>query len=562
MINLKGNPFFLSDEDSAWVEDTLASMSDREKIGQVFVPLGSNNNGFENEDLLLSKGIGGILYRCDHEEKIAGKHAYLQSHSRIPLLIAANLETGGCGTVKEGTFAARQMQIAATAQPEQYARSLGSICGKEGSAVLCNWSFAPVCDIDFNWRNPITNVRTYGGNSETVKRCTLAYREGLEKESMICSVKHFPGDGVDEVDQHILTSINTLNADEWDKTYGAIYASHVDSGVVSVMAGHIALPSWHKKLGGDPTEKYMPCTLNPILLKGLLRGILHFNGLIVTDSTCMVGFTAAMSREKAVPYSIESGCDMFLFNKDFEEDYDFMCKGLENGILSRQRLDEAVTRILAAKAHLGLHRVQEWKADLTIPGMEAHRVIAQNIADESVTLVKDEHHLLPFTASKYRRVLLQPFSNNANGEAVCEMMQEGLTHEGFEVSVYRADEDKKGPFDTTSFKEKYDAVLYLADIENLSNAVTNRLNWVLFGGNGNNVPWFVNDVPTILISFANPYHLVDMPMIDTFINCYAGRRETIKSVIACMTGKKPFRGHSPIDPYLGKEWLKPLNKHI
>ena len=556
MIDLKGNPFFLSDEDAAWVKDTLASMSDREKIGQLFVPLGSGSDDYENEDLLLSRGIGGILYRSDRAEKIAAKHAYLQSRSRIPLLIAANLETGGCGTVKEGTFAARQMQIAASTRPEEYARDLGSICGKEGAAVLCNWSFAPVCDIDFNWRNPITNVRTYGSELETVRNCTLAYRDGLEKEPMICSVKHFPGDGVDEVDQHILTSINTLSADEWDKTYGSIYASHINSGVVSVMAGHIALPSWHEKLGGDVKDKFLPCTLNPVLLKGLLRGKLGFNGLIVTDSTCMVGFTAAMSREKAVPYSIESGCDMFLFNKDFEEDYAFMCKGLDSGLLSRGRLDDAVTRILAAKAHLGLHRVQDSKADLSVPGKEAHRAIARNIARDSVTLVKDEKNLLPFTPQKYRRVLLQLFSNNANGEAVCEMMREGLVREGFEVSVYRAEEDKDGPFDTESFKEKYDAVLYLADIENMSNKVTNRLSWVLFGGNGNNVPWFVNDVPTILISFANPYHLIDMPMIGTFINCYAGRRETVDAVIGCMSGKQPFRGHSPVDPFLGKEWLK------
>ena len=122
------------------------------------------------------------------------------------------------------------------------------------------------------------------------------------------------------------------------------------------MVGHIAQPAYQKHFNPDFPDKLVPATLSPELLQGLLRGKLGFNGLISTDSTCMLGFTVGMKREKAVPYSIEAGCDMFLFNKDLHEDYMYMLNGYKNGILSEKRLDEAVTRILAAKAAIGLHK--------------------------------------------------------------------------------------------------------------------------------------------------------------------------------------------------------------
>lgn len=107
-------------------------------------------------------------------------------------------------------------------------------------AVGCNWAFAPVVDIDRNWRNPITNVRTYGDDPEFVLKCGLAYKRAADEENVAVSIKHFPGDGCDEVDQHILTSVNNLSCEEWDETYGKIYKGLIDDGALTVMVGHIA----------------------------------------------------------------------------------------------------------------------------------------------------------------------------------------------------------------------------------------------------------------------------------------------------------------------------------
>ena len=282
-------------------------------------------------------------------------HRYLQENSKIPLLIGANLEDGGCGIAVDGTQYGKQMQVAATGDVEDAYR-LGKVSCSEGAAVGCNWAFAPVVDIDRNWRNPITNVRTYGNDPDRVLAYGCNYMKAAKEENVLVAIKHFPGDGCDEVDQHILTSVNDLSCEEWDKTYGKIYKGLIDAGAQTVMVGHIAQPAYQKKYNPDFPKKLVPASLSPELLKGLLRQKLGFNGLIVTDSTCMVGFSSAMKREKAVPYAIEAGCDMFLFNKDLEEDYQYMLNGYKQGILSEQRLDEALTRILATKAALGLHK--------------------------------------------------------------------------------------------------------------------------------------------------------------------------------------------------------------
>ena len=331
MIDLKAIPFYLDDMQIEWVKNTLAGMTIEEKIGQLFVPIGFSNDRSYLQHELLDRYIGGIMYRSGPAAEMQQTHAWLQQHSRIPLLIAANLEAGGDGIAADGTPYGKQLQAAATGKAESAYR-LGKVSCAEGAAVGCNWAFAPVVDIDRNWRNPITNVRTYGADPDFVLECGRAYMKAAKEENVLVSIKHFPGDGCDEVDQHLLTSVNDLSCGEWDATYGKIYAGLIEDGAPTVMVGHIAHPAYEKHFDENAPDKLVPATLSPALLQGLLRGKLGFNGLIVTDATPMVGFTSAMAREKAVPFAIEAGCDMFLFNKDLAEDYDYMMAGYQNGI--------------------------------------------------------------------------------------------------------------------------------------------------------------------------------------------------------------------------------------
>ena len=559
MLDLNAKPFCLGAEDIAWVERTLASMTEEEKLGQLFVPIGYTGVPAYLDRFLREFHIGGIMYRCGEAAEMQRTHRYLQEHSKIPLLIGANLEEGGTGIAENGTCFGKQLQAAATGDPKAAYR-LGKISCAEGHAVGCNWAFAPVVDVDRNWRNPITNVRTYGSDPDFVLACGREYLKAAKEEQVLVAVKHFPGDGCDEVDQHILTSVNDLSCEEWDAVYGKIYRGLIEDGAQSVMVGHIAQPAYQKRFNPRHPDKLVPATLSPELLQGLLRERLGFNGLIVTDSTCMVGFSCAMERRRAVPYAIEAGCDLFLFNKDLEEDFGYMREGLKNGILSPARLDEAVTRILAAKASLGLHRTPKHEI---VPPPEAlsllrcpqHLAWAEDCADKAVTLVKDSQALLPLDPGKTPRVLLEILGDFPSNERVLNTFEALLTAEGFRVERYAREQFETADFRVERFKQQYDLVIYLGNVENASNRVTNRLSWYTFWGNGNNVPWFVEERPTLFISLANPYHLVDVPMIKTYINAYSNSDTVLRAVLEKLMGRSPFRGKSPVDPFCGKDYL-------
>ena len=551
MIQYKENPFYLTEEQVQWVESTYDSMSLEEKIGQLFCPIVFTKDEKELKELVETKHIGGMLYREGPGEELRQSHKILQDASKIPLLTASNLEYGGNGSAIEGTYYGREMLAAATGDVER-AYQLGKVSCSEGAAVGVNWSFAPVVDLDLNYHNPITNVRTFGSDLQTVIDMGKAYIRGAKEEGVATSVKHFPGDGVDERDQHLVTSVNALSCKEWDESYGKIYKEMIEAGTLTVMAAHIALPAYEEYFDQKPCERILPATLSENLLKKLLREQLGFNGLIVTDATPMVGFCSAMDRATAVPLSIENGCDMFLFNRNMEEDFRLMREGYEKGILSDARLEEAVKRILATKAAMHLPEKQEKgqlvpdASALDILNCETYDCWAKECADEGVTLVKDIQNLLPIDPKKHKRVLLELMGDFPSNKRVCESFVRELEARGFEVM-----EDS-----VESFKSRYDLIFYVGNIETASNKTVSRLNWHTMFGLGNNMPWMVHEMPALFVSVGNPYHLLDAPMIKTFVNGYCNSEYVIHAVVEKLCGDSEFKGKSPIDPFCGKPDLK------
>lgn len=194
-----------------------------------FCPIEFSTREEELKNLVEKKHIGGVLYREGRGEEIMESHRILQKYSKIPLLIASNLEMGGTGAAVEGTFYGREMLVAATGNEER-AYQLGKVSCAEGAAVGVNWAFAPVVDIDGNFRNPILNVRTFGDDKERIKKMGAAYMRAATEEGVAVSIKHYPGDGVDERDQHLLTSVNSLSCEQWDASYGDIYKTLIEKG--------------------------------------------------------------------------------------------------------------------------------------------------------------------------------------------------------------------------------------------------------------------------------------------------------------------------------------------
>ena len=561
MIQYKENPFYLTEEQVQWVESTYDSMSLEEKIGQLFCPIVFTKDEKELKELVETKHIGGMLYREGPGEELRQSHKILQDASKIPLLTASNLEYGGNGSAIEGTYYGREMLAAATGDVER-AYQLGKVSCSEGAAVGVNWSFAPVVDLDLNYHNPITNVRTFGSDLQTVIDMGKAYIRGAKEEGVATSVKHFPGDGVDERDQHLVTRVNALSCKEWDESYGKIYKEMIEAGTLTVMAAHIALPAYEEYFDQKPCERILPATLSENLLKKLLREQLGFNGLIVTDATPMVGFCSAMDRATAVPLSIENGCDMFLFNRNMEEDFRLMREGYEKGILSDARLEEAVKRILATKAAMHLPEKQEKgqlvpdASALDILNCETYDCWAKECADEGVTLVKDIQNLLPIDPKKHKRVLLELMGDFPSNKRVCESFVRELEARGFEVTVYEPEGFEVMEDSVESFKSRYDLIFYVGNIETASNKTVSRLNWHTMFGLGNNMPWMVHEMPALFVSVGNPYHLLDAPMIKTFVNGYCNSEYVIHAVVEKLCGDSEFKGKSPIDPFCGKPDLK------
>lgn len=543
-MDLKRKPFYLDDTAIEWVNNTLNGLTEDEKIGQLFFSIGfSTEKEYLNH--LRSLGIGGLFFRPGVAEEVQQTYEYMQRTSKVPLLTAANLEDGGNGSSIEGTAFGNQMAVAATNQTSD-AYTLGKIASSEGKAVGVNFGFSPVVDLDLNFRNPITNVRTYGSDVERVIKNAKEYIQAFHDNGIMTSIKHFPGDGVDERDQHLLTSINSLSVDNWKKTFGKVYQELIDFGSKAVMVGHIAFPAY----SGDE----MPATLSPQLLQDLLRNELGFNGLTITDATPMVGFCSAMKRSEAVPYTIQAGCDMLLFNRVLEEDIQYMKDGLSKGILTKERLDEAVTRILATKASLGLHQT----INHGTAKFEDFREEQLDLADRSITLVKDTQNMLPLSVEKHKRVLLQLLGSFDSNERVLEKVKAELEKRDFEITVYEPETNFFDLGTVTSFSNDYDAVLYVANIQNASNQTVTRVHWHTLFGLGNNLPWFTKEVPTMLLSFGNPYHLYDLPMVDTVINAYCNYDHFIEMAIKKVTGESSFKGVSPVNPFCENNLLEEL----
>ncbi|MDO5863162.1 MULTISPECIES: gluconokinase, GntK/IdnK-type [Paenarthrobacter] len=562
-VDLKAAPFNLDDAAVQWVESTIGTMSLEEKIGQLFI---NHNNDYSPEylDEVLEKyHVGGMRYRPGPSGAVQEHIRYAQSKTRIPLLVASNPEMGGAGSCDDGTFVSTHLQ--AGSHPDKgIARQMGRVAGVETAALGCNWAFAPIVDIHYNWRNTVISTRAFGNTPEIVVERAKEYFDGISESPTVCAMKHFPGDGIDERDQHVVTSYNTLGYEEWNRTYGHVYREMIGHGVQSIMVGHIGAPevSRHFRPGMTDSE-IRPATLAPELLQDLLRGELGFNGLVLTDASLMVGLTQTMKRRDLVPATIAAGCDMFLFFRNPEEDFQFMLDGYKSGVITEERLQDALRRILGIKASLGLHTASRESlvpsADvLSVIGSEAHKAVAAEIADKTVTLVKDTANNLPIRPETHKRIRLYGISGGADFTradplAYLDTVKEELEAAGFSVDVFKTAEQRSAAGETgmnfmrvlseeaaADYAERYDAAFVFANVKGFAQEAAIRIKWS--SPMAAEIPWYATEVPTVFVSLNQPNHLIDVPMVKTAIHAHAGTREAIRATIHKIRGNSEFQG--------------------
>lgn len=298
-----------------------------------------------------------------------------------------------------------------------------------------------------------------------------------------------------------------------------------------------------------------------------------FNGVIITDATHMVGMTAMARRCDAIPGAIAAGCDMILFANDLEEDISFLRAGYEAGIITEERLNDALYRILGLKAKIHLYdeavRIPDPELKNRWIGCEEHRNYTVEAADKCITLVKDTQKLLPVNPSEKKRAFLvyvqsTPNSKGYTGDPAKKIVIEELERAGFEVHLcpnfYDLEvENGVSPANflkmlkkrtRQSFRESYDIVFLFINVKGYAQENNVRLRWSCH--HSCEMPWYNMEVPTIGVSLNFTNHLIDVPQLRTFINAYSDNRANIRAAIEKICGKSEFKGAPEETVYCGR----------
>lgn len=584
MVDLKAKPYNLTDADIAWVKDTIAGMTDEEKVGQLFFQLTSSQEEGYLRELMEKYHLGGCRYNGMNGAQVLEQNRTLQKYAKIPLFIACNTEAGGNGACNDGTFIGSGIKVGATNNP-QYAHDLGRMANEEAAAVGCNMAFAPVADILYNWENTEVVSRAFGGDANLVAEMSKAYVDGAHTiEGFSCAAKHFPGNGQDFRDAHLSNNTNEFTREQWMQTYGMVYKTMFEAGLDAVMGGHIMMPKYMREVKpGITDDEMLPATLCPEIMTGLLRDELGFNGMVVTDASHMVGMTDRMTRKAMLPTAINAGCDMFLFFNDPDEDFGTMLEAYKNGTISKARMNEALERILGLKAHLGMHKktldelVPTAQTLVETLGKEEYKAVSEAISKQAVTLVKyKDKDVLPITPDRYKRVmivllkgasgamdtLMDMFMGGHKPQSPAEKLRDRLNAAGFEAFIYESPIEKikkqlaagekpslnlyfAGKNAIADFVSQMDLVITLCDVAN------GRPSFGLSKGGGE-IPWYVFETPVVAISVNTPTMLADIPQVRTYINAYDSKDSTLDALVEkLMQGPEAFTGKDPIDSFCG-----------
>jgi beta-N-acetylhexosaminidase len=410
---------FSDHPEATWVDGTLRGLSLRQKIAQLVqirVP-GRFINRESPEflairDQIQKNQIGGVVLFAGNIYESAVLLNELQSISKLPLLVAADFERGASFRIEDATSFPWTMAIGATGS-EQYAYQQGLITGKESRALGVHWIFAPVVDVNNNPDNPVINIRSFGEDPALVARLGAAFIRGAKKAGVLTTAKHFPGHGDTATDSHLGLAVVESDLARLQALEFAPFRSAIEAGVDSIMTAHVSVP----RVTNEPE---VPATLSPEILTDLLRNTLKFNGIVVTDALEMAGVTNHYWCGLAAIRAIQAGADVLLLPPNATVAINEVERAVRRGDISESRIDQSVRRLLTAKASLGLQRNRLVPIDRigeTVSSPQ-NTNLAQEIADHSITVLKDERHLLPINPlneTKIFSLVLSPDLDNSPG---------------------------------------------------------------------------------------------------------------------------------------------------
>jgi beta-N-acetylhexosaminidase len=396
----------LSAEGRRWVENTLASLSLRDRVAQMVMVwvLGdytstTDSTFAEARRWVAEDHVGGVVMSLGSPIEVAAKVNDLQRASKVPLIVASDLEPG-LGRLEGGAFYPYQytggsatilpnaMAIGATGR-EANAEEAGRITGQEAHAIGIHLVFAPVVDVNNNPANPVINTRSFGEDPAAVSRMSAAFVRGLQSAGVAATAKHFPGHGDTDTDSHLALPVVRSDRARLEAVELAPFRASIEAGIAGVMTAHIALPAI--------SHDSIPATLAPAIMSGLLRDTLAFRGLTITDALTMQGIGKGYNADQSSVLSVLAGNDILLMPTDVKAAINAVVSAVERGQISAERIDASVRRLLEWKVRTGAVRRPIVALDSlrAIVGSGANRAASRRIAQEAVTLVRDQQDLVP-----------------------------------------------------------------------------------------------------------------------------------------------------------------------
>ncbi len=493
------------------------------------------------EQVICDTLPGSIYYGNGSDEFTAWVRTLSEKHCRIPMMYVADVEDGPGAGVPNEPHLPMPMAWGAVDDPaliEKAHRATAQRCRK-GKRHL---ALSPVADINMNFNNSLVNTRAVSDDTDAVIRNVAAAVRGFQKDGLMAACcKHFPGDGVDQRNQHFLTSVNSLSQEEWMNTYGRVYKAMIDEGVMAIMVAHIALPAFDEKV--NEVLGYPPATLSKNLMTGLLKEKLGFKGCIVSDAMSMVGACAMVKAERLAVEYLKAGGDMILFA--LPSDFGYIKEAVQSGDLPMERLQDAVLRIWRMKNAVGLFGEEDQiQAKLAAEPFIDINEIGRELAERSVTVIRNANGLFPQRnlkpGSKVLQVVVQ-MVDSTHPENHFDVLQEELRARGMEVTTLVNPKH----YAVKDAVEKYDLVLLNMDI-NVGNYTggTLRIGWdqvmALWRG------YLMQHPNLIFTSFGDPYKLYDYPFAHTYINMYSATEFPQRAFVRALFGEIEAVGKSPV----------------
>jgi beta-N-acetylhexosaminidase len=538
-----------------WVDNTLASLSLRERVGQmvmVWVLGDYTSNGdssfAEVRRWIEQDHVGGVSMSLGTPIEVAAKINSMQRLSRVPLLTSADLEPG-LGRLEGGVFThylmdagsatifPSNMAIAATGRDED-AHDVARAIGAEARAVGIQIDFAPVVDVNNNPNNPVINTRSFGENAARVARLSELFVHGLEESGAVATAKHFPGHGDTDVDSHVGLPIVTATMSRLDSVELVPFRAAIRAGAGLVMTAHIALPA----VNGDSTT---PATLAPRIITGLLRDSLGFGGIAITDAMTMEGVGKGYTTEQSSVLAVQAGADVLLKPSDPTRAINAVVAAVERGEIRRARIDSAARHILALKARVGLDRDRyvDLEALRDVVGSPAHRALAADVAQRAITLLRDKDALVPMRTGRALVVQYAPETELKAGRVFGPTFLAALPQSrvlDISPSVSRAQLDS-----IAALGQGMDRIVVAAYVRRIEGqgrfAVPQHVaSWI------DSLAKSPTGPKLVVVAFGNPYLIRQFPNVGTYVVTYGVSDDLERAAAQALLGSARITGRAPI----------------